>query len=400
MGKGNGTIEHFKLIKLCSSTQARLAELGTRHGIVPTPTFIPVASQGTVKTLTPQEIKDIGVTIILGNTYHLYLRPGIDIIEKLGGLHSYMGWEGPILTDSGGYQVFSLARLCHITDEGVLFRSHIDGSEHLFTPELAIEFQEKLGADIIMPLDECLPHTNNMSQIYEAMERTHRWAERCYKHHQCQDQLLFAIVQGGTSVHLRQQSAVTLASLDFPGYAIGGLSLGEPKELTWSVVDATTPFLPEGKPHYLMGVGSPEDIIEGVSRGIDLFDSALPTRVARNGALFTLEGRQNIRKPIYKTKDAPIDIDCECYTCRNFSAAYLHHLFKCEELLAYRLATIHNLQFVARLMQGIRDAIQHDTFPAFKKAFLSRYQVTNEEVRLAQKQKWLNSPRHHHDVII
>jgi queuine tRNA-ribosyltransferase len=378
----------------------RLGKLATKHGVVPTPAFLPVASQGTVKTLIPEELKDIGITIILSNTYHLYLRPGIDTIEKLGGLHRYMGWDGPILTDSGGYQVFSLARLCRVNDDGVIFRSHVDGSEHNLTPELVIEFQQKLGADIIMTLDECPAINASEAKVREAVDRTSRWAERCRRQHQSSNQLLFGIVQGGVSPELRQQSAKAITSLDFPGYAIGGLSLGEAKELTWSMVDETMPFLPQDRPRYLMGVGSPEDIIEGISRGIDLFDSALPTRIARNGALFTMKGRVNIRKAVYKTKEQPVDADCDCYTCRTFSAAYLHHLFKCEELLAYRLATIHNLRFIIRLMQQTENAIQHGTFAAFKNDFLSQYQVTDEEVRLAQKQKWLNSPRHQPDTII
>ena len=385
-------------MKTCPNTQARLGKLITNHGIVPTPAFLPVASQGTVKTLIPEELKDIGIAIILSNTYHLYLRPGIDTIEKLGGLHRYMAWDGPILTDSGGYQVFSLARLCQVTDDGVIFRSHIDGSEHHLTPELVIEFQQKLGADIIMTLDECPAIDASMAKVRDAVDRTYRWAERCKKHHQSSAPLLFGIVQGGISPQLRQQSAAAITSLDFPGYAIGGLSLGEAKELTWSMVDETMPFLPQDKPRYLMGVGSPEDIIEGVSRGIDLFDSALPTRVARNGALFTMQGRQNMRKAVYRIKEQPIDADCDCYTCRTFSAAYLHHLFKCEELLAYRLATIHNLRFITRLIQKIENAIQQDAFAAFKNDFLSQYQVTDEEVRLAQKQKWLNSPRHYNAI--
>jgi len=367
---------------------------------VPTPAFLPVSSQGTVKTLIPEELKDIGITIILSNTYHLYLRPGIDVIEKLGGLHRYMAWDGPILTDSGGYQVFSLARLCQVADEGVTFRSHIDGSEHRLTPELVVEFQQKLGADIIMTLDECPAIDTSMAKVREAVDRTYCWAERCRERHRGSDQLLFGIIQGGIFPELRQQSAKAITSLDFPGYAIGGLSLGEPKEQTWSMLDETMPFLPADRPRYLMGVGSPEDIIEGISRGIDLFDSALPTRVARNGALFTVQGRVNIRKAIYKTKEQPVDADCDCYTCRTFSAAYLHHLFKCEELLAYRLATMHNLRFIIRLMQQIENAIQQGTFAAFKSDFLSQYQVTDEEVRLAQKQKWLNSPRHCDDTAL
>jgi queuine tRNA-ribosyltransferase len=355
---------------------------------------MPVASQGTVKTLIPEDLKDIGVTMVLGNTYHLYLRPGIDVVEKLGGLHRFMGWDGPILTDSGGYQVFSLARLSQVTDGGVTFRSHIDGSEHQLTPELVIELQQKLGADIIMTLDECLAPDSGISRMREAVDRTSRWAERCRNRHKGSNQLLFGIIQGGTSPQLRQQSAKAITSLDFPGYAIGGLSLGEAKELTWSMVNETIPFMPLDRPRYLMGVGSPEDIVEGVSRGIDLFDSALPTRVARNGALFTRHGRQNIRKAVYKTKRGPIDAGCDCYTCRTFSAAYLHHLFKCEELLAYRLATIHNLHFIIRLIHQIHTAVQQGTFNTFKDDFLNQYRVTDEKVRLTQKKKWLNTQRH------
>jgi queuine tRNA-ribosyltransferase len=350
---------------------------------------MPVASQGTVKSLTPQDLRDISVAMVLCNTYHLYLRPGIDIIERLGGLHRFMGWDGPILTDSGGYQVFSLARLCKITQNGVTFRSHIDGSAHHLTPETTIEFQQKMGADIMMALDVCpAPDAGDM-QVRQSMEITSRWAQRCLKHLRDSDQQLFGIVQGGISQQLRQESAKAITSLDFSGYAIGGLSLGEVKDMTWAMVEATVPLLPMDKPRYLMGVGSPEDILEGVSRGIDLFDSALPTRVARNGAVFTFQGRQNIRKSQFRTKKGPVDADCDCYTCRTFSAAYLHHLFKCEELLAYRLATIHNLRFISRLIVEIQDAIQKDTFAIFKKEFLGHYVVTNEETRLAQKKKWL-----------
>lgn len=389
--------ETFKVTGTCSKTQARLGELATSHGTVSTPVFLPVGSQGSVKTLTPEELKDIGVTMILGNAYHLYLRPGIDVVEVMGGLHKYMAWQGPILTDSGGYQVFSLSPLCKITDDGVTFRSHIDGSEHGFSPESVVEFQERLGADVIMTLDECTSVNENMTKVQEAMLRTHRWAERCLKSHRNREQLLFAIVQGGIFPELRRQSAVALTDMDFPGYAIGGLSLGEPKELTWEMVSTAVEYLPLNKPRYLMGVGSPEDIIEGVSQGIDIFDCALPTRVARNGALFTRGGRQNIDKAIFKTKDGPVDDGCGCYTCRTFSAAYLHHLFRCGELLAYRLATIHNLRFITRLMQEIKTAMQRNTFPDFKRDFLSRYQTTNESVRIAQKQKWLNAQRNNRD---
>lgn len=381
----------FEVLNTCSRTQARLGELSTLHGMVSTPIFLPVGSQGTVKTLTPQELRDIEVTMILGNTYHLYLRPGIDTIEQLGGLHRFMAWQSPILTDSGGYQVFSLSPLCRINEQGVIFRSHIDGSEHSFSPESVIEFQERLGADVIMVLDECASVNDNKTKVKEAMLRTHRWAERCLKRHSSSRQLLFAIVQGGIFPEMRQQSAKALTAMDFPGYAIGGLSLGEPKEITWNMVETVLDFLPTNKPRYLMGVGSPEDIIEGVNRGIDIFDCALPTRVARNGALFTNEGRKNIDRASFKSKEGPFDESCDCYTCRTFSAAYLHHLFKCSELLAYRLATIHNLRFITRLICDIRTAIQKGIFADFRDDFLARYKTTNESVRIIQKHKWLNA---------
>ncbi|MDP6221533.1 MAG: tRNA guanosine(34) transglycosylase Tgt [Dehalococcoidales bacterium] len=378
----------FRLLKTDTDSKARLGELTTPHGRVPTPTFIPVASQGTIKTLTPEEVKDIGFGIALANTYHLYLRPGISVIEKFGGLHRFMAWERAILTDSGGYQIFSLARLRQVSDEGVTFRSHIDGSEHLITPELAIRLQESLGSDIIMVLDECPAPDDSLRNTRAAVKRTHLWAERSLKTHQRHDQVLYAIVQGGVFPKLRRQSAEYLASLDFSGFAIGGLSLGEPKQLTKEMIEATVTWLPENKPRYLMGAGSPEDIVEGVARGVDLFDSALPTRVARNGALFTERGRVDVCNAMYRQMERPVDPDCACYTCRTFSAAYLHHLFKSEELLAYRLATMHNLTFIARLTQKIRDAISDATFNSFKEEFLARYQPTNESVRLEQKRKW------------
>jgi queuine tRNA-ribosyltransferase len=356
---------------------------------MPTPLFLPVGSQGAVKTLTPEELKAIGVKMVLGNTYHLYLRPGIEIIEKLGGLHRFISWDGPILTDSGGYQVFSLASLRRVSDEGVSFRSHIDGSEHFFTPELVIQLQEKLGGDIIMTLDECPPYSSDAGLVQEAMERTHRWAERCQRSHRREGQALYGIVQGGIFPELRRESAGFLTSLGFSGYAIGGLSLGEPKELTWAMLEETVACLPKDKPRYLMGVGSPEDLFEGVSRGVDLFDSALPTRTARNGALFTALGRQDIQNARYRDVDEPIDPRCDCYTCHTFSAAYLHHLFKSKDLLAYRLATIHNLRFILKLMEQMRQAILDGNFITLKESFLADYQTTDEETRLAQKQRWL-----------
>ena len=381
---------HFEVEKSCPHTWARAAMLTTPHGAVPTPVFIPVGTQGTVKSLTPDDLRSLEVKIVLGNTYHLYLRPGIDVVGRLGGLHRFMGWQGPVLTDSGGYQVFSLAHMRRINDEGVLFRSHIDGSEHFLTPELAIEFQETLGADIIMALDECPPYSDDFDMVRQATERTHRWAERCQKSWR-QKRALYGIVQGGVFKELRRESATFLTSLGLAGYAIGGLSLGEPKDITKAIVEETVALLPKDRPRYLMGVGSPEDLFEGVSRGIDLFDSALPTRIARNGSLFTKKGRCIIRNAHFREKDSPIEEDCDCYTCRNFSAAYLHHLFKCEELLAYRLATLHNLRFVIRLMAEMRQHIIDGTFAAFRDSFLESYEPSNEEMRVAQRKKWIES---------
>ena len=385
MNKSN----NFRLIKTSPDGISRAGDLVTAHGVLKTPAFSPVASQGSVKTLTPDDVKNIGFDIVLANTYHLYLRPGIDVIEKMGSLHNFMSWDRVLLTDSGGYQIFSLARLRRVNDEGVTFRSHIDGSEHLITPESAIHFQEALGADIIMVLDECPSYDDSFDKIRRSMNRTHHWAERCLKAHQRDDQSLFAIVQGGLSAELRRQSAEFLTSLDFPGYAIGGLSIGEAKQDTFAMVDEAVARLPENKPRYLMGVGAPEDIVEGVARGIDMFDCALPTRVARNGGLYTRKGRLNIRNAGYGQLDGPPDPLCDCYTCRTFSAAYLHHLFNARELLAYRLATIHNLTFINRLIEDIREAILNDRFDAFKAEFLDGYQPTDEQVRLEQKQKWL-----------
>ncbi len=381
----------FKLIQTCPDSKARTGELVTPHGMVPTPVFLPVGSQGAIKTLTPEEVKALGIAMVLANTYHLYLRPGIAVIEGMGGLHKFMAWDRAILTDSGGYQIFSLASLRRVSDEGVLFRSHIDGSEHFITPELIIQFQESLGADIIMVLDECPAYDDSFEKVQTAMARTHQWAERCQKSQKRGDQALYAIIQGGVFPQLRRQSAEYLTSLGFSGYAIGGLSLGEPKKVTLAITEQTVALLPPDKPRYLMGVGSPEDIIEGVARGIDIFDSALPTRVARNGAFFTPLGRVNIGNAAYNQMEQPVVPDCDCYTCRNFSAAYLHHLFSSDELLAYRLATIHNLNFISDLMRQIKSAILNGTFSAFKDNFLANYKPTDEQIRLEQKQKWFKS---------
>lgn len=383
---------HFRAGQKCPETPARLGELSTSHGTAATPCFMPVASQGSVKALIPQDIRSIGLSIVLSNTYHLYLRPGVDVIAGQGGLHKFMGWDGPILTDSGGFQVFSLAPLRRVTDEGVVFRSHIDGSEHFFTPETVIDVETKLGSDIMMPLDECTAFGESVENVRKAMERTHRWAERS-RNHYSGSQNLYGIVQGGMFPELRRQSAQAIASMGFEGHAIGGLSLGEPKATTWEIVAGTVPLLPEDRPRYLMGVGSPEDVVSGVSLGIDMFDSALPTRVARNGALFTWTGRRNIDNAVYRDQHGPIDDTCDCDTCRNFSAAYLHHLFNARELSAYRLATIHNLRFMARLFEDIRRHIGAGTFGSFKTEFLAGYRVADETVRVEQKQKWLKRRR-------
>jgi queuine tRNA-ribosyltransferase len=379
----------FNLIATCGT--ARAGELTTPHGIIATPAFLPVGSQATVKTLVPDEIKALGAQIILSNTYHLYLRPGVDIIQKLGGLHRFMDWDGTILTDSGGYQVFSLSSLSKVDDEGVAFRSHIDGSSHFITPEKAVELQEGFGSDIAMVLDEPSPADSPLDKVREAMERTHRWAERCLAAHKRNDQQLFAIVQGGFDPAMRRRSAEFLSTLDFPGYAIGGLSLGEPKDITWEMVRQTTQYMPANKPRYLMGVGSPEDLMEAVSLGIDMMDCVLPTRVARNGALFTKQGRININNAAFRECDSPVEEGCDCYTCKHFSAAYVSHLFHAQELLAYRLATIHNLRFMACLMQEIRTAVIDGVFESLRQDFAANYHTTDEEVRIAQKQKWLKA---------
>ncbi|MDD5288846.1 MAG: tRNA guanosine(34) transglycosylase Tgt [Dehalococcoidales bacterium] len=382
-------MNNFHLLKTCG--KARAGELTTLHGVVQTPVLCPVGTQGSVKTLTPDEVKDIGMMMILANTYHLYLRPGIPTIEKLGGLHKFMGWDGAILTDSGGFQVFSLSKLRQVNDEGVVFRSHIDGSQHTITPELAVQYQEALGSDIAMVLDEVPANDESRERVWTAMVRTHQWAARCLKAHKKQEQALFAIVQGGVFPDLRKQSAALLTSLGFDGYAIGGLSIGEPKSITFDITEQTTALLPSDKPRYLMGVGSPEDVVECVARGIDVFDCAMPTRVARNGGLYTRTGRVDIENAVFKEQESPVDTDCHCYTCRTFSAAYLHHLFRSKELLAYRLATIHNLAFMSNLVKSVRNTILDGTFDELRREFLSKYQTTDEQTRISQKQKWLDA---------
>lgn len=364
----------YELIKTCKQTGARLGRLHTPHGVIETPIFMPVGTQATVKAMTPEELKDIGSQIILGNTYHLYMRPGHDLIERAGGLHKFMNWDKPILTDSGGFQVFSLGPLRKIKEEGVEFRSHLDGSKHFLSPEKATEIQNALGSDIIMAFDECAPYPADRQYVKNSLERTTRWLERCKAAHKYPErQALFGIVQGGMYKELREQSAREITAIDLPGYAIGGLSVGEPKEMMYEVLDYTVPLLPEDKPRYLMGVGSPDDLLEGVLRGIDMFDCVLPTRIARNGTAMTSQGKVVVRNASYAEDFTSLDPECDCYTCRNYTKAYLRHLIKCNEILGARLLTIHNLHFLLKLMENVRGAIREDRLLDYKKDFFEKY---------------------------
>jgi queuine tRNA-ribosyltransferase len=348
------------------------------------PAFAPVGTQANVKTLEPRDLHEAGAHLVLANTYHLYLRPGHELIERFGGLHAFMRWDGPILTDSGGFQVFSLAGQRKIDEDGVNFRSHIDGSIHRFTPERVMEVEQALGPDIAMVLDECPPPLDR-TYNERSLALTHRWAERCRAAHCRPDQALFGIVQGGIFEDLRLQSAAFLGELDFPGYAIGGLAVGETKEQMYGTLDITCPALPVHKPRYLMGVGAPEDIIEAVARGVDFFDCVLPTRIARNGALFTPDGRLNLRNASHAEDHRPVQEDCTCYTCRTFSRAYLRHLYKAGEISALRLGTIHNVHFMLELMRQIRAAIAAGAFAEFRSAFLQRFRITDQAKRHEQR---------------
>lgn len=383
----------FELIKKDSATNARVGRITTQRGIINTPVFMPVGTQGTVKAMLPEELKELGVEIILSNTYHLYLRPGHDLIKELGGLHKFMHWDGPILTDSGGYQVFSHAKIRKIKEEGVYFQSHIDGLSHFISPEKAIEIQEALGSDIIMCLDECTPYPSTYEYTLESMELTHRWARRC-KERQGQGSgvrghglgensplvpkplplapLLFGIIQGGMFEDLRKRSAEEIVNIGFDGYAIGGLSVGEENELMYKIVDAATPNLPEDKPRYLMGVGTPEDLVECVGRGIDMFDCVMPTRSARNGLLFTSKGKLVIKNSQFANDPKPIDENCGCYTCKNYSLGYLRHVYMANEIIASRLNTIHNLYYYINLMKEIRQAILENRYKEFRKEFYQK----------------------------
>lgn len=364
----------YELIKQCKQSGARLGRVHTPHGVIDTPVFMPVGTQATVKAMTPEELKSIGAKIILSNTYHLYLRPGEKLVEKAGGLHKFMNWDRAILTDSGGFQVFSLSDLRDIKEEGVTFKSHLDGSKHFISPEKAIEIENALGADIIMAFDECPPPDADYDYTKKSTERTIRWAERCLKaHKKPETQALFGIIQGGMFKDLREEAAREMSKLDFPGYSIGGLSIGEPKPVMYEMLDCTVPLMPQNKPRYLMGVGSPDCLIEGAIRGIDMFDCVLQTRIARNGTVFTSKGRVVIKNAQYSEDFGPLDDECDCYTCKNYSRAYIRHLFKAQEILGLRLTTIHNLRFTIKLMEDIRLAIMEDRLLDFRDGFFSKY---------------------------
>ncbi|MBZ4659195.1 MAG: queuine tRNA-ribosyltransferase [Desulfacinum sp.] len=374
-----GKSVHFEIICRDKEVAARRGRFRTSHGVVETPVFMPVGTQGTVKSLTPQELEELGARIILGNTYHLYLRPGAERIARLGGLHRFMGWRGSILTDSGGFQVFSLAKIRTIDEEGVAFQSHIDGSRHVITPEKSVQIQEALGSDIAMCFDECTPYPVTYEYAKASMERTVRWARRCLEAHRREDQALFGIVQGGIFLDLRRACLEELAALDLPGYALGSLSVGEPKEEMLAVLEEVTPALPADKPRYLMGVGTPEDLVEGVRCGVDMFDCVMPTRNARNGMLFTSWGSIQIKNARYADDPRPVEEGCGCTTCRNFSRAYLRHLFMARELLAYRLNTIHNLHYYLGLMAEIRESLEKGAFSQWRRRFYERRQETRQE---------------------
>lgn len=370
----NMTAVTYELIKTDSRTKARRGRVTTPHGVIETPVFMPVGTAATVKAMRPEEIKEMGAEIVLSNTYHLYLRPGHEVVKAAGGLHKFMNWDRPILTDSGGFQVFSLGAMRKIREEGVEFRSHIDGSRHMLSPEKSMEIQNALGSDIIMAFDECAPYPADRKYVKDSLERTTRWLKRCKEYHKdTERQSLFGIMQGGMYKDLRRESAEQIVELDLPGYAIGGLSVGEPKEIMYDVMDECVDYLPKEKPRYLMGVGSPDCLFEGVERGIDMFDCVLPTRIARHGMAMTSQGRVNIKNARYERDFTPLDPECDCYTCRNYSKAYLRHLFKADEILSSMLMTNHNLHFLVKTMQNIRKSIEEDRFLEYKKEFYESY---------------------------
>ena len=366
----------YELIKTCKQSGARLGVVHTPHGDIPTPIYMPVGTQACVKAMTSREMEEIGTKILLSNTYHLHLRPGEELVKKAGGLHNFMDWHHPILTDSGGFQVFSLAGLRKVTEEGAAFRSHLDGSARFISPEVSMGIQEALGSDIAMAFDVCSPYPCDHRTATEAMHRTHRWAARCKKAHTREDQALFGIVQGAFYEDLRIESAKTLADMDFPGYGIGGLSVGEPKPVMYDKLEKIEPYMPKEKPRYLMGVGTPDCLIEGVLRGVDMFDCVLATRIARNGTVFTRNGRLVIRNQTSAEEFFPIEEDCDCYACRHYSRAYIRHLLKAGEITVARLCSIHNLRFLLRMMEEIRQAILEDRFLDYRRDFYARYDMT------------------------
>ncbi|HET7656934.1 MAG TPA: tRNA guanosine(34) transglycosylase Tgt [Bacillales bacterium] len=364
----------YEPIKTCQQSGARLGILHTPHGSFETPMFMPVGTLATVKTMSPEELKEMGAGVILSNTYHLWLRPGHDIVKEAGGLHRFMNWDQGILTDSGGFQVFSLSNIREIKEEGVHFRNHLSGEKLFLSPEKSMEVQNALGADIMMAFDECPPYPAEFDYMKQSVERTSRWAERCLQAHASPDkQSLFGIVQGGAYKELRKQSAMEITSLDFPGYAIGGLSVGEPKPIMNEMLEWTTPFLPQDKPRYLMGVGSPDSLIDGAIRGIDMFDCVLPTRIARNGTCMTSNGRLVVRNAKYARDFNPLDENCDCHVCRTYTRSYIRHLVKTNETFGFRLTTYHNLYFLINLMRCVRQAIREDRLLDFREAFFEQY---------------------------
>ena len=367
----------FELLKKDPSCEARLGKIFTPHGEVTTPVFMPVATQGTIKSLIPETVHELGAEMILTNTYHLYLRPGHDIIRNLGGLHKFMNWSSPILTDSGGFQVYSLGALRKITDDGVVFQSHIDGSRHFISPELAVEIQEALGSDIMMSLDECTPYPASFEEAEKSLDLTVKWAKRCRSSKKNDHQFLFGIIQGGIYPELRMRALENISTnIGFDGYALGGLSVGEPKEEMLGITEMTAPLLPHDKPRYLMGVGMPEDIVACVGYGIDMFDCVIPTRCARNGLLFTNREKVVIKHARYRDDDSPVDSTCDCYTCRNYTRAYLRHLYMAKEILAMTLNTIHNIRYFMHLMERIRSAIKDGIYQEFKNSFFEKSRDT------------------------
>ncbi len=366
----------FTLHRQSSQCAARRGEVATTHGVFQTPVFMPVGTQATVKGMTPADLKNIGAEIILGNTYHLFIRPGCELIKEFGGLHNFMAWDRPILTDSGGFQIFSLRELARISEEGAAFKSHLDGSALFLSPEDAVEVQEALGSDIMMCLDTCIPYPADLNEARQATDLTARWARRCRAvHHRERGQLLFGIVQGGMHKELRAQAIEQLQEIGFDGYAMGGLSVGEPKDLMLDITEYTAALMPRDYPVYLMGVGTPEDLVEGVWRGVDMFDCVMPTRNARNGMLFTSSGKVVIKNARYRRDQRPVDENCTCYTCRNFSRAYLRHLYMTHEILAATLNTIHNLHYYAGLMAGIRKALEEDCYEEFRRDFYTNVTI-------------------------